>query len=219
MSGKKMNTPRTHHSPGFLRIIGALALAIVLAIGSSIAIVGFLTDWGRDRNPDSGPVTQPSQTAAAEAAPSSSSSTSEGTDMALRAIATAENQVRHGTVFDLEDQAEGGRRVWSAKVADPDGRQFSLMISHDGSSVVSINEDKTSEDDVRNLRSARVNLADAINTAAEHATGNDNLMSLEIDIADSDAVVWQIEFGRNDCTTVFVDATSGEVLEIGPDAD
>jgi hypothetical protein len=43
-----MNTPRTHHSPGFLRIIGALALAIVLAIGSSIAIVGFLTDWGRD---------------------------------------------------------------------------------------------------------------------------------------------------------------------------
>jgi hypothetical protein len=76
--------------------------------------------------------------------------------MALRAIATAENQVRHGTVFDLEDQAEGGRRVWSAKVADPDGRQFSLMISHDGSSVVSINEDKTSEDDVRNLRSPLV---------------------------------------------------------------
>ena len=64
-------------APGFLRIIGALALAIVFAIGSSVAIAGFLTDWGRDRNPDSGPVTQPCQIAAATAAPNSSSSTSE----------------------------------------------------------------------------------------------------------------------------------------------
>jgi hypothetical protein len=101
-----MNTLRPHDNPGLLRIIGALALAIVLAIGSSVAIAGFLTDWGRHRNPDSGPVAQPSQTAAAKAAPSSSSSTSAGAQTALRAIVTAEIQVRHGKVFDLEDQAE-----------------------------------------------------------------------------------------------------------------
>jgi uncharacterized membrane protein YkoI len=214
-----MNTPRAHHNPGFLRIIGALALAIVFAIGNSFAIAGFLTDWGRDRNPDSGPVTQPSQTAAAKTAPSSSSSTSEGTSTALRAIATAENQVRHGTIFDLEYRAEGDLRVWSAKAANPDGRQFSLMISHDGSSVVSINEDKAPAEDIRKLRSAQVGLGDAVNTAAEQATGKGNLTALEIDMYSGDTVVWQIEFGGDDSTTVLVDATSGEVLDIGPDPD
>jgi hypothetical protein len=39
-----MNTPGTHQSPGLVRIIGAIALAIVLAVGGSAAVVGFLTD-------------------------------------------------------------------------------------------------------------------------------------------------------------------------------
>jgi hypothetical protein len=62
---------------------------------------------------------------------------------ALKAIATAENQMRHGKVFNLRDQDDGSHRIWSAKVADPHGRQFNLTISNDGSSVVSLNEDKT----------------------------------------------------------------------------
>jgi hypothetical protein len=63
---------------------------------------------------------QRSQTAAVKAEPSSSSSTSDGTATALRAIATAENQVRLGKVFDLEDQAEGGRRVlWEPLLSAP----------------------------------------------------------------------------------------------------
>ena len=133
--GRIMNDHRTHHSPGFLRIVGALALAIVLAVGGSAAIAGFLTDWGRDGNPDSGqsPATQPSQTAAPSAttAPSSSSPTSHGNEQtatALQAIATAE-KVRHGKVFNLRDQDDGSQRLWSAKVANPDGRQFNLTIA------------------------------------------------------------------------------------------
>jgi hypothetical protein len=112
-----MNPASTHESPGLVRIVGALALAIVLAVGGSAAIAGFLTDWGRHGNPDSRQpsATQPSQATATSptAAPSSSSPTSqrhERTATALQAIATAENQVRHGKVFDLEDQAETGRR-------------------------------------------------------------------------------------------------------------
>lgn len=221
-----MNTLRTHRSPGFLRIVGAIAFAIVFGVGGSAAMAGFLTDWGRHGSPDSRQptATQPGQTAAPSptAAPSLSSPTSERheqTATARQAIATAENQVRHGKVFDLEDQAESGGRGWSAKVANVDGRQFNLMISHDGSSVVTINEDKTPDDDVRKLRSATVGLAHAINTAAEQATGKGNLTSLEIDTNNSDTVVWQIEFGGDDGTTVQVDATSGEVLDLGPDTD
>jgi uncharacterized membrane protein YkoI len=104
-------------------------------------------------------------------------------------------------------------------VATADGRQFNLRTSHDGSSVVSIIEDKTPDDDVHKVRSATVGLTNAINTAAEQATGKGNLTSLEIDINNSDTVVWQIEFGGDDGTTVQVDATSGEVLDLGPDTD
>jgi uncharacterized membrane protein YkoI len=227
--GRIMNDHRTHHSPGFLRIVGALALAIVLAVGGSAAIAGFLTDWGRDGNPDSGqsPATQPSQTAAPSAttAPSSSSPTSHGNEQtatALQAIATAE-KVRHGKVFNLRDHDDGRQRLWSAKVANPDGRQFNLTIAHDGSSVVSLNEDKT-PDDVRTLRSAKIPLEDAINTAVEQGKGKGNLTSLEIDIKNGDTMVWQIEFGGDhgttvlvDGTTVLVDASSGEVIDTDPD--
>jgi uncharacterized membrane protein YkoI len=226
-----MNPPRTHLSPGLVRIVGAIALAIVLAVGGSFAIAGFLTDWGRYGNPDSGqpPATQPSQTATTSptAAPSSSSPTSqrhEQTAAALQAIVTAENQMQHGKVFNLRDQDDGSQRIWSAKVADPHGRQFNLTISHDGSSVVSLNEDKTPDDDVRTLRTAKIPLEDAINTAVEQARGKGNLTSLEIDIKNGDTAVWQIEFGGDhgttvlvDGTTVLVDANSGEVLDTDPD--
>ena len=62
-----MNPPRTHQSPGFLRIVGAIALAIVLAVGGSFAVAGFLTDWGRRGNPDSRP--PPSQASPRPPAP------------------------------------------------------------------------------------------------------------------------------------------------------
>jgi hypothetical protein len=67
----------------------------------------------------------------------------EQTATALKAIATAETQARHGKVFDLQDHDDGSQRVWSAKVADPHSRQFNLTISHDASSVININEAKT----------------------------------------------------------------------------
>jgi hypothetical protein len=49
---------------------------------------------------------------------------------------------------------------------------------------------------------------------------------LEIDTTNGDIVMWQIEFGGDHGTTVLIDATRvlvdasfGEVLDIGPDAD
>jgi hypothetical protein len=227
-----MNISPTHHSPGLLRMVGAIALAIVLAVGGSFAIAGFLTNWGRYGNPDSGQsATQPTQIAAAGLAAAPSLSTSptseenEQTATALQAIATGENQVRHGKVFELRDHDDGTQRIWSAKVADPDNRQYNLTITHDGSSVVTINEDKTPDDDIHKLRSAKVGPADAISTAVEQAKDKGNLTSLEIDTNNGDTLVWQIEFGGDysttvlvDGTTVLVDASSGEVFNTDPDA-
>ena len=51
----------------------------------------------------------------------------------------------------------------------------------------------------------------------DRAKGKGNLTSLELDTDDDNTVIWQIEFGGDDGTTVLIDATSGEVLDVGPD--
>lgn len=137
--------------------------------------------------------------------------------MALKAITTAESGVQGGEVFDLEDETERAERVWSAKVATSDDRQFNLAISQEDFSIVANDEDTTPDDDIRKLRSADISVADAITTAAGQAQGQGDLTSLEIDTNDANTVVWQIEFGGDNGTTVLVDATSGEVLDVGPD--
>lgn len=166
--------------------------------------------------------TQSSSTSSPTSSSTSSASATAGaangqTESALKAITTAESGVQGGEVFDLEDETERGERVWSAKVATPDDRQFNLAISQDGSSIVANDADMTPDDDIQKLRSADISVSDAITTAAEQAQGQGDVTSLEIDTNDADAVVWQIEFGGDSGTTVLVDAISGEVLEVGPD--
>lgn len=164
----------------------------------------------------------PSPSASSSASPSGSSSPTAGgnqqTAVALQAIATAQQEVDGGKVFDLEDDTERGQRVWSAKVATADDRQFNLAISQDGANVTSNDEDKTPDDDIRKLKAAKVSLKDAINTAVGRAKGEGDLTSLEIDTDDNKTVVWQVEFGGDNGTTVLLDATSGKVLDVGPDA-
>jgi uncharacterized membrane protein YkoI len=174
--------------------------------------------------PPKPPDTQPSRTAAASPTPSTSSSQriSDGkqqTATALQAVATAERKVPDGKVFDIEADTEGGKRVWSAQVANPDDRQFNVTISQDGSRVLNTNEDKTPDDDIRRLRAAKVSLEDAVNTAAKQAKRRGNVTSVEIDTTNGDTVVWQIEFGGDGGVKVLVGATSGEVLDVGPGVD
>ncbi|WP_262364468.1 PepSY domain-containing protein [Arthrobacter echini] len=118
----------------------------------------------------------------------------------------------------MEDETERGQRVWSVKVATSDDRQFNLSISQDGSSIVANDEDATPDDDIDKLRSAEITVSDAITAAAEEAKGQGDLSSLEIDTDDSGTVVWQVEFGGDSGTTVLVDAASGDIVDVGPDA-
>lgn len=143
--------------------------------------------------------------------PSSASPNSGGsaqTASALHALATAKSEVQGGRVFDLEDDTEAGQRHWDVKVADPDGRQFNLTLSEDGRSVITTKADKTPDDDVAKLRSAKVSPQEAISIAVSRAKGQGNLTSLEIDTDNNNIVVWQVEFGDVDGTTVLVDAAS-----------
>ncbi len=165
---------------------------------------------GAASTPASSPSSTPSSTVSASAVNGQTSAV-------LAAITTAESGVRGGEVFDVEDETERGQRVWSVKVATADDRQFNLSISQDGSSIVANDEDATPDDDIEKLRSAEITVSDAIATAAEEAKGQGDLSSLEIDTDDSDAVVWQIEFGGDSGTTVLVDAASGDIVDVGPD--
>jgi uncharacterized membrane protein YkoI len=214
-----MNTRRPQHNPVFLRV-GALTLAIVLVLGGSAALAWFLAGRGRDGDTGTAqpPAIQPSMTAAASHTPSASDGKQQ-TATALQAVATAERKVPDGKVFDLEADTEGGKRVWSAQVANPDDRQFNVTISQDGSRVLNTNEDKTPDDDIRRLRAAKVSLEDAVNTAAKQASGRGNVTSVEIDTTNGDTVVWQVEFGGDGGVKVLVGATSGEVLDVGPGVD
>ena len=222
-----MRIDHAHPFRELRRVTAVLALAtLVLAGGSGCASGG---DAGTGQAPT---VTQPDATATAEptsttsgmtAAPSASGSASPSstgsaqTATALQAIATAENEVQGGKVFDLEHEANGGQRTWVATVAASDGRQTTLSIAQDGSSVIRKAEDKIAADDRRRLKSAEVDIEAAINTAADRAKGKGDLTSLELDTDDDNTVIWQIEFGGDDGTTVLLDATSGEVLDVGVD--
>ncbi|MFC3690241.1 PepSY domain-containing protein [Aquipuribacter hungaricus] len=139
------------------------------------------------------------------------------TQAALAAVTAAQGAVQDGRVFDLEDEVEGGQRLWKARVASPDGRQFTLDIAQDGSSVLSNDEDPTPDDDVAKLQGAQVGLEDAVATAAGQAQGAGDLTAVEIDTIDRDTVVWQVDFGDDDGTTVLVDAATGAVVATGPD--
>lgn len=233
-----MSSRSNVHQP-FRRVTGLLAVSAI--VGASISGCGAGDGSGSAQTPAPQPTqtgvatptvqASPSDVSDTAASPSTSASASapspsntpsprggsQQTAVALQAIATARSTVAGGQVFDLEDETERGQRVWSAKVATPDNRQFNLAISQDGNSVVANDEDTTPDDDIRKLRSAKVALADAIDIAAGRAAGKGNLTSLEIDTAGGSTVVWQIEFGGDDGITVLVDATTGKVLDVGPD--
>lgn len=92
---------------------------------------------------------------------SSATAQPDQTEIATRVIATVQEEVRGGMVFDLEDDTDKSTPVWSVKVAERTGRQFNLTVSADGSKVVSRTRDRTPDDDIRKLRSAKVPLEQA----------------------------------------------------------
>lgn len=197
-----------------------------LAGAAIVALAGCGGDsGGGSGNPDSqqgsaGANTSPQggQNSGPSSSKSDPSSATEQTRTALRAVSTAEEAVQDGQVFDLESDTDDGKKIWEAKVAGPQGSQYELDISENGEKVLNRHKSKSPDDDVDKLQSAQVSLPDAVDTAAERASGKGKLSSLEIDTYHGSGVVWQINFGGDDGTTVVVDAKNGKVLDVGEDA-
>jgi len=165
------------------------------------------------KSPSASPMSTASDTSTA-----SGSAGNAQTRTALTVIDTATKAVSGGSVFDLEKDHDQGKQVWDVKVADGKGRQFDLDISADGSTVVHRHQDRTPDDDIAKLHTAKITVQKAIGIAAAHAQGKGDLSSLEIDTTGGGTVVWQVGFGGDDGTTVLVDAHQGTVVSMGSDA-
>jgi uncharacterized membrane protein YkoI len=86
------------------------------------------------------------------------------------------------------------------------------MSRIDGSRVLSRRQEPTPDDDVRKLRSVRVDPSRAVRLAAQHQHGQ--LTDLDLDTTDAGTVVWEVDFRRPDrsTTTVTIHARTGKVL-------
>lgn len=170
------------------------------------------------------PAPQPEQTATAqlEDAPPAPPATPENSPTAPRggpglpveaaqqALQTAAQAVPNGRPFDLEVETRNGERVFDVEVAS-DGNEFELVIDATGTQVISQSQESTPDDDVWKVESARIDVAQALQTAADREPGA-AMDELEIDTEDG-VLVWEIELVRPDGTEIEieVDARDGTI--------
>ncbi|HWD46652.1 MAG TPA: PepSY domain-containing protein [Actinomycetota bacterium] len=159
-------------------------------------------------------------TTTSSAATTSSTAASASTDAsvaaALRALQTATRAVPNGKAFDLDDDTRRGQRVWEVKVASGQ-RQFDLDVAADGTRVLNRREDPTPDDDVRKLRSVKVDATRALRLAAQRQDGQ--VTDLDLDTTDAGTVVWEVDFRQPNgtTTTVAIHARTGKVVDISGD--
>jgi uncharacterized membrane protein YkoI len=86
------------------------------------------------------------------------------------------------------------------------------MSRIDGSRVLSRRQEPTPDDDVRKLRSVRVDPSRAVRLAAQHQHGQ--LTGLDLDTTDAGAVVWEVDSRQPDgwTATVSIHARTGRVV-------
>jgi uncharacterized membrane protein YkoI len=194
---------------------------------SALAVTGlglavFLAGCGGSDIPSAGQQA-PSTTISSSTPSSPTTSTAAATGSAtaevaaaVRALQTAARAVPQGKAFGLDPETRGGQRVWDVKVASGQ-RQFDLDVTADGSRVLTRRQDPTPDDDVRKLRSVRVDASRAVRLAARHQDGQ--LTDLDLDTTDAGTVVWEVDFHQPDgsTATVSIHARTGKILDISGD--
>ncbi len=133
-----------------------------------------------------------------------------GSDQAdlLSAIDLAESETG-GVAFEL-DEDDGG--TWEIHVADGED-ELEVLISADGAEVLGVEPDgRLSGDDRQALDVAALTLAEAVQAAAEHATG----LVDSVDLDEEDGMfAWEVSF--TDDTEVYIDVQNGEVVKVESD--
>lgn len=162
------------------------------------------TDDGEDQGTDAG------TGGADESSPTGDSAGGggESTDVALDAIATAEDEAG-GQAYAIDDPDEDG--TWEVDVA-VDGRSVEVQVSSGGDEVRRTEEDDLDGEDRRALQEAEITLAEAIERAVAEAGGV--LGDAELDEDDGRAF-WSVSLDLPDRGDVEyrVDTASGEVSQ------
>ena len=188
---------------------------------AGLALAVLLAGCGDPDNPSTGqqaPSTTSQPTTSSSTTSTTAATGSASADVAapVRALQTAARAVPQGKAFGLDPGTRGGQRVWDVNVASGQ-RQFDLDVTADGARVLRRREDPTPDDDVRKLRSVRVDAARAVRLAGQHQGGQ--LTDLDLDTTDAGTVVWEVDFRQPDGSTVTVSihARTGELLETSGD--
>ncbi|MCR8671085.1 hypothetical protein [Agrococcus sp. HG114] len=186
-------------------LLAALAVSGALALASCSA-------GAPNQQPQRSP--EPVATSAAPMAsgdpstdPSASAGGVEGLSAALAAIELAESATG-AVAFEIDDQDDD--RAWEVTLADGE-RQLTVIVSGDGSQVVSTAEDdEVDAADRSALDSAQVAIAEAIETAADEVGDGAAFDDASLEDHGGDSQAWEVSF--EDETDVMVSIEDGSVL-------
>jgi len=192
------------------------ALALPLAL--TIAACG--DDSADDPSDDSSASSTPaSPSDSSSSADTETDAPSDADAPVLAALLTAVEAVPGGTLFSLDQQADG----WEAEVVDADAKAFDLMVSADGTSVTRdpVEDRDTDADDraerERLLADVDLDPEEAI-AAARGSVTSGTITGLDLEV-DNGTPVWDVQLDEDAATeqTVVVDAATGDVLRTTKD--
>jgi uncharacterized membrane protein YkoI len=119
-----------------------------------------------------------------------------------------------GRVIDTELKSKNGKTVWEVDIAAADGKAVEVDVDADSGQVVD-SEPPTMAgggDKMELIKSSKIEVADAIKTALEKASGR--VVDTELR-AKNGKTMWEVDIASADgkATEVDVDAASGQVVD------
>lgn len=163
-------------------------LSAVGATGLLVGSLGACSDSDKGASDQSSASSQSTEGSSAAAGQPAKQPTS--VRNGLKALDSAEKEVKGGKAFDLEHD-DDGRRVWEVKVASKDDRQYELTVAENGGKVTGKREDTSPDDDVDKLKDTKVTAQQAVRMASKRQAG-ERLSALDLDRKAKGDVVWQV---------------------------
>ncbi|ERG64085.1 MULTISPECIES: PepSY domain-containing protein [Agrococcus] len=143
------------------------------------------------------------------AEPSESGRGIEGIESAIAAIERAEEETG-GVAYEIDNEDQD--RAWEIDIADGT-RQITVIVSGDGSSIVSTSDDaeEVDADDRAALDAAGITLVEALEAAADEIGEGSAFDDASLE-DEGDAQAWQVSF--EDGGEVFVSIADGSILRV-----
>lgn len=154
-------------------------------------------------------------------APAPKENTGKGAAVAVKAMDTAEANVRNGRVLDVELGEDYGNTRWELTILVDDKAQYELKVAADGEQVKSNVQDDDADDlkqDAARLDGAKLTAQDAAERAAADHPGD--VIAVELEDRDDGATGWQVTLNDDGAVTEYLlDAKSGDTEASGRPED